>query len=74
MAKRKTLREKIIGDPRVQELWRENDGCFVNDGFPLSWWATLKDGFNFEDCSSIHEPTLTRIWNQLQSVEKNDGT
>ena len=65
------LEQKIRNDPRVAELWREDDGCFQDETeSPLSWWCSLKPGYVYEEGSNIHEATLTAVVRELKTVQK----
>jgi|DEB0MinimDraft_4_1074332.scaffolds.fasta_scaffold38437_2 hypothetical protein len=63
-------RAELIADPRVDEIWQEDDGCFP--GYALSYWLALADGYNWEGCSCLHEPTIRELCNVLHRVETGD--
>lgn len=51
---------QLEADPRVREVWREHDGCWDTNG-GRSYWAALADGWKWEGCSTLHEPTVKRL-------------
>jgi hypothetical protein len=55
------LEQKIRSNPRVTELWDEDDGCFGHN--KSSWWASLRPGYycTSTDTGSIHEGTLSDV-------------
>ena len=63
----KTL-QALKDDPRVAEVWREDDGCFGHN--VLSYWVSLHDEYICADmeCGSIHERTVKDLWQKMQSV------
>lgn len=62
--KPRTLAE-LRRDPRVAEIWREDDGCF---GDRPSYWLALASGFNWEGCSTLHEATVADLCAQIEHV------
>lgn len=52
------MQKKILKHKAVEELYKDNDG----------WWIVLKDGYEWYGCASIHEYTLARCWEALQSI------
>jgi len=53
---------KAKQDPRVFDIFMENDYCF---GKPTSWWIYLREGYICESmgCATIHEATLKEaLW------------
>jgi hypothetical protein len=53
------MKQKITNHEAVEELYKDLDG----------WWIVLKDGYNYEGCVSIHEPTLTRLADKLSCIK-----
>jgi len=68
MAQPRTLAE-IKADPRIAEVWREDDGCF---GDRPSYWATLADGWRWEETSSLHEPTVKALAAALANTYRDE--
>lgn len=71
MSEFKTLYTKadIRADPRVDELWSEDDG-FRGCGRP-AWWCSLKTGWIWSDgVHTLHEATVAEIL----SILNNKGT
>ena len=68
MAKFKKCRTKkdIENDPRVDEIWHENEG-FERDS---SWWCYLKPGWQAygNQQHSIHEETIKDVCSVLEDV------
>jgi len=60
------LFDKIKSDPRVEDVW--NEGPSWDDG--QCWWVSLRYGFEWEGCSTIHERTLTNVLKALKQVIK----
>lgn len=69
------LRDRILADPRVESLDDEGPGGGAfGDGHldRHDYWCGLKRGFILgggDYTHSIHEPTLTRILEELKRVE-----
>jgi len=61
---RKSL-DRMGRDPRVEEIWIEYDGCF---GSKPSYWVSLTDGWLWEECVTLHEPTIKRLYGALSQV------
>jgi len=55
--------DKLAADPRILEIWDEGE-----DGI----WAALVDGYNWEDCISLHEWTCTNLLKAAHMIEKNE--
>ena len=62
------LFDKIKSDPRVEDIW--NEGPSWDNG--ECWWVSLRDGFNWEGCLTIHERTLTNVLKALKQVRLTD--
>ncbi len=58
----RTLAE-LKADPRVTEVWREEDGAW--DDYPMSYWVALAEGWRWEECITLHEPTVKRLLEAL---------
>jgi hypothetical protein len=59
----------LRADPRVEAVWQEDDGCFVADGYPLSWWVALRPGWLSADGENgLHEPTIAAICTKMRGV------
>ena len=58
----RTLAE-LKADPRIDEVWREYDGAW--DDHPLSYWASLAKGWRWEECITLHEPTVKLLIDAL---------
>ena len=58
------LLDKIKSGPRVENIW--NEGPSWDDG--QGWWVSLKEGFEFYGCLTIHERTLTNVLKALKQV------
>jgi hypothetical protein len=56
---RKTL-DRLAKDPRIDEIWDEG-----SDGY----WASLKDGFNADGCSCLHEWTVKDLLHARGLIE-----
>jgi hypothetical protein len=65
----RTLRE-IEADPRVVEVWTEDDGWNEN-GRP-AYWASLNEGYNWENCHQLHECTVADLADALSCVVRCD--
>lgn len=68
------LADKIKAHPAVKEL--RDEAVTVRDARAVwgdeakhDWWCDLKEGFQFEGCSSIHEMTLRDVWLNLQHLD-----
>ena len=60
---------QLRADPRIREVWQEDDGCFEADGYPLSWWASLNPGWVTDNMeSALHEPTIKDLCAALHGV------
>lgn len=72
---------KVKAHPAVKEVWSEGDygtKFFTNvwgdeslsksEG-PGNWWASLKDGYTYDDCTQVHEPSLQKVLEALEGVE-----
>jgi len=57
----------LRNDPRVVEIWREEDGCF---GARSSYWVALAPGYSWEGCSCLHEPTVSDLCARIGDVVK----
>jgi len=64
MKKMPTLYEKLMNDPRVEELVHEGPNFENCDG---GWWLTLMDGYLYNGSCIMHEGTLETLWNELNS-------
>lgn len=62
--------DKLAKDPRVVNIWGERDGCF--DGHEFSIWLELVDGWNWEDCSCIHEATAKGVKEAFKSIQRSE--
>lgn len=63
----------IENDPRVSEIWREDDGFFGDDDNPNgNYWVALKAGFQvYGNCQHvIHEPTIAQVCEVLNDAEE----
>ena len=69
MRRPRTLAD-VKRDPRVVEVWQEDDGARF-DGRP-SWWAALAPGYNFDGVSTLHEPTIKDLCAALERVEEGE--
>jgi hypothetical protein len=56
----------INGKPVVEEVWYETD---FGD---LSAWVGLKDGFNWNGCSFVHENNFDDVMKELQNVTEGE--
>lgn len=56
----RTSLDRLANDPRVEEVWSEG-----KDGY----WASLKQGFNSEGCSCIHEWTVKDLLRARERIE-----
>lgn len=65
MAKAMT-RKQIESDPRIEEVWTEQDGWNEN-GRP-AYWATLRTGFQWDGCHTLHEGNLRDLTEALAGV------
>lgn len=65
--------DRMGRDPRVSEIWMEQDGCFERRP---SYWVALADGWLWEECVALHEPTIKRLYGALSQVyhRSSDGT
>ena len=61
----RTLAE-IKADPRVVELWTEDDGW--NDNGRPAYWVTLAPGLEWDDCHGLHEGTVRELAEALGTV------
>ena len=68
MGKRRTLAQ-IKADPRVVEVWTEEDGCWPDINRGVAYWATLAAPYRWEGCSTLHEPSVARLSEALDNVE-----
>lgn len=59
-------KKQIEADPRVVDLWQEQDGCF-HPTRP-SWWATLAPGWQWDDCTNVHEATLSDLADAIDAA------
>jgi hypothetical protein len=55
----------LRSDPRVAEIWREDDGCF---GDRASYWLALAPGLNWDGCSCLHEATVADLCERIGEV------
>ena len=62
------LFDKIKSDPRVEDIWNEGLWTTKNEEDDGGWWVSLRDGFNWEGCLTIHERTLTNVLKALKQV------
>ena len=53
--------DKLAKDPRVVKIWEEDGG---RDGL----WLELVDGYEWENCSCIHEYSVADLINAFQDV------
>ena len=63
---KKIMEFTINGKPVVQELWYESDFGEV------SVWIALKDGFNWDGCSCVHEDDFKSAWSSLNCVVEGE--
>lgn len=65
----KTPRTKaqLLADPRIDELWQEDDGCF-HPTRP-SWWASLTPGWRWEACTTLHEATIKALCAAVEDAQ-----
>lgn len=62
---------KLAADPRVLDVWRENNGPSRSK---VDYWADLAPGYHFEDCTSLHEYTIEKMYDALDCVvERGDS-
>ena len=66
--------DRLERDPRVVDIWTEDDGCFQSDGGKdrLGIWIQLAPGFNWRGCSCCHEGTVRDALTALRAVEVGD--
>ena len=58
--------EAEYGDLEFDGIW--GDKPIPPDHGPGDWWVSLKNGYTFEDCTSVHESSLKHVLLQLESV------
>jgi len=66
----KTLVRLCQKDGRVKEV--RNEGINNVTNTRNDYWLELKDGYNWEGCGSIHEPTIATCREALQAVIKGE--
>lgn len=64
---RKSL-DRLCADPRVQEIWTEDDG--FNEKGGVSYWLLLSDDYHWDDCSCLHECTIKDLYSAMSEVQK----
>jgi|TARA_R110000824_G_scaffold54336_11_gene149926 hypothetical protein len=60
----RTLAE-LKADPRIDEVWREDDGCWPGVN---AYWASLAEGWRWEECITLHEPTVECLLEALKTT------
>lgn len=70
MAKRPRTLADVKVDPRITEVWTEKDGCWPDINKGVAYWASLAKGYNWDGCSTIHEPTVKRLCEALEDVKE----
>jgi hypothetical protein len=66
------LFDKIKSDPRVEDIWNEGLWTTKNEEDDGGWWVSLRDGFEWYGCSTIHERTLTNVLKVLKQIRLTD--
>lgn len=59
------VEQRVRNDRRVHSIFDERTS---GDGI----WVYLKDGFNFEGCSAVHEDSWTQCEKALRTVVEGD--
>ena len=73
MKNRRTL-AALKADPRITEVWEEKDDCWADIRGGRAYWATLAEGYCTDaDTSTLHEPTVKRLWKALDAVQVREG-
>lgn len=63
----KKLKEFTLnGKPVVDEIWYEEDFG------EMSCWISLKDGFNWDGCSCVHESSFKDLVDALKCVVEGE--
>lgn len=62
---------KIEAHPAFSDMHWEDDRCFVDEkGRTVpGLWVDLKDGYNWQGCSSVHEANYSDALEAMEDVE-----
>ncbi len=66
LQKDKLMAFTINGKPVVEEIWYEEDFG------EMSCWLSLKDGFNWDGCSCVHESSFKDLVDALKHVVEGE--